>query len=91
MRSRADAEDAVQDAMVIAIARLGQVRNPESFRSCLYAVVTNVCRGALRRSKREADGQLAFATYLSPMQELAKTIKVVEQNLPGWTSKAATA
>lgn len=44
-----DAEDAVQDAMVTALRRIGEVRDPESAGAWLRTVVRNNCRALLRK------------------------------------------
>jgi RNA polymerase sigma-70 factor (ECF subfamily) len=46
-----DAEDAVQDASLIALRRLGDVRQPESVGAWLRAIVRNVCRSRLRSAE----------------------------------------
>lgn len=46
-----DAEDAVQDAALIAIGRLGDLRDPGAAGAWLRGIVRNVCR-ALRRRDR---------------------------------------
>ncbi|MFF2523132.1 RNA polymerase sigma factor [Streptomyces liangshanensis] len=43
-----DMEDAVQDASLIALRHIGEVRQPESVGAWLRAVVRNVCRSRLR-------------------------------------------
>ncbi|MGP4101941.1 RNA polymerase sigma factor [Nonomuraea sp. KM90] len=43
-----DAEDAVQDASLIALRRIGDVRQPESVGAWLRMIVRNVCRSRLR-------------------------------------------
>ena len=43
-----DAEDAVQDATVIALRRIGDVRDPEAVGAWLRMIVRNRCRGLLR-------------------------------------------
>ena len=47
------AEDAVQDAFLIALTRIGGIRNPAAVKQWLYQVVTNVCFMHRRRSRRE--------------------------------------
>lgn len=49
----ADAEDAVQDTFVIALKRIGELREPGAAVGWLVAVQTNVCRARLRRPDRE--------------------------------------
>jgi RNA polymerase sigma factor (sigma-70 family) len=48
-----DAEDAVQDAMLVALRRLGDVRDPAAVGPWLRAVTRNECRARLRRRDRE--------------------------------------
>ncbi|MFI8201225.1 RNA polymerase sigma factor [Streptomyces sp. NPDC085937] len=43
-----DAEDAVQDAAVIAIGRIGEVRDPAAVGAWLRMIVRNLCRARLR-------------------------------------------
>jgi RNA polymerase sigma-70 factor, ECF subfamily len=43
------AEDAVQDTFVIALRRIGELRDPAAARAWLAAILVNVCRGVLRR------------------------------------------
>lgn len=46
-----DAEDAVQDAMLVAMSRIGQVRDPSAVGPWLRTVVRNNCRMRLRQSR----------------------------------------
>ncbi|MGK5739389.1 RNA polymerase sigma factor [Micromonospora sp. URMC 103] len=46
-----EAEDAVQDAMVVALQRIGDVRDPAAVGPWLRAVVRNTCRMALRATR----------------------------------------
>jgi RNA polymerase sigma-70 factor (ECF subfamily) len=46
-----DAEDAVQEAALIALRRVGEVRNPDAFGPWLRMVVRNACRAQLRRTR----------------------------------------
>jgi hypothetical protein len=48
LRQPADAADAVQDTFLIATAKLGGLRDPDKFRSWLYAVARNECYRRLR-------------------------------------------
>jgi RNA polymerase sigma-70 factor (ECF subfamily) len=43
------AEDAVQDTFLIALRRIGELRDPAAARAWLAATLVNVCRGQLRR------------------------------------------
>jgi RNA polymerase sigma-70 factor (ECF subfamily) len=49
----AGAEDAVQDAFVIAVRRIGELREPAAAGGWLLAIVVNVCRAQLRRPSHE--------------------------------------
>ncbi|WP_329538387.1 sigma-70 family RNA polymerase sigma factor (plasmid) [Streptomyces sp. NBC_01450] len=44
-----DAEDAVQEAAIVALRRLGDVRDPDAVGSWLRMIVRNMCRARLRR------------------------------------------
>jgi RNA polymerase sigma factor (sigma-70 family) len=48
------AEDAVQDTFLIALRRIGELREPDAARAWLVTIVVNVCRGALRRPDARA-------------------------------------
>jgi len=48
---RAEAEDAVQDALVRAIAGLGRLRDPDALDGWFYRVLTNGCLRVLRRRR----------------------------------------
>jgi RNA polymerase sigma-70 factor, ECF subfamily len=43
------AEDAVQETFLIALRRIGDLRDPAAARAWLAAILVNVCRGELRR------------------------------------------
>jgi RNA polymerase sigma factor (sigma-70 family) len=43
------AEDAVQDACLTAVSRIGDLRDPTAARAWLATIVTNACRARLRR------------------------------------------
>ncbi|WP_438306732.1 RNA polymerase sigma factor (plasmid) [Streptomyces sp. HUAS TT11] len=44
-----DAEDAVQEAVLIAVRRIGDIRDPDAVGAWLRMVVRNVCRAQLRK------------------------------------------
>lgn len=52
LRSRVDAEDVVQDAVLTAWERIGGLRNPSAFRTWMMTIVANKSRMALRKKKR---------------------------------------
>jgi RNA polymerase sigma factor (sigma-70 family) len=47
-----DAEDAVQDAALVALRRIGDVRDPEAVGAWLRMIVRNACRTRLRSAHR---------------------------------------
>ncbi|GAA4575873.1 RNA polymerase sigma factor [Planotetraspora kaengkrachanensis] len=53
-----DAEDAVQDAMLTAVRRIGDLRDPAAAGPWLRAIVRNECRMRLRRSSAMPFGDL---------------------------------
>jgi RNA polymerase sigma-70 factor (ECF subfamily) len=48
-----DADDAVQDTLLVAMRRIGDLREPAAAGGWLVAILTNVCRARLRRPARE--------------------------------------
>jgi len=46
--SRADAEDVVQDALIVAFLGIGNLRTAERFKSWFFGIVINLCRTRLR-------------------------------------------
>ncbi|MET9566611.1 RNA polymerase sigma factor [Streptomyces tauricus] len=65
-----DAEDAVQEAALIALRRFGDIRDPESVGPWLGMVVRNVCRAQLRKMSAvpvaEVAGVVAMARSDGP-------------------------
>ncbi|MAU82991.1 MAG: hypothetical protein CME34_14190 [Gordonia sp.] len=53
VRSRERAADVTHDSLLIAVARIGQLRDPTRLRAWLYAIVRSKCLRALRGTKRE--------------------------------------
>jgi RNA polymerase sigma-70 factor (ECF subfamily) len=51
LASRADALDAVQDTYLVALLRLGDLRDPGAARAWLHAVVRNVCLMQIRQRR----------------------------------------
>jgi RNA polymerase sigma-70 factor (ECF subfamily) len=49
--SRADALDAVQDTCLVALVRVGELRDPGAARAWLHAIVRNVCLMQLRQRR----------------------------------------
>jgi RNA polymerase sigma-70 factor (ECF subfamily) len=54
-----DSEDAVQEACIQAMRRIGDVRDPAAVRAWLIAIVANGCRAQLRRVRPETTSQLS--------------------------------
>lgn len=83
LRNRAEAEDVVQDAFMLAFSRLDQLRAPGAFRGWLMRiVVTSVHRRLRRRKVEPLDGLEAEAAQdASPMvrAELRLLDEVLEQ------------
>lgn len=48
-----DAEDAVHDAFLTAMRRIGDLRDPDAFGAWLTAILVNTCRARLRRPRHE--------------------------------------
>jgi RNA polymerase sigma-70 factor (ECF subfamily) len=53
MLGHGNAEDAVQDTFVIAVRRIGEVREPAAAGGWLVSILVNVCRAQLRRAIHE--------------------------------------
>lgn len=60
----AEADEATQDALIIALDRLNTFRGEASFATWLYAIALNVCRGRLRKRRaRERLTQMLHALW----------------------------
>lgn len=71
LRNREDALDAVQETAVVALAQLGRVRDPDSVRGWLHAVLRNVCLMRIRRCREIPSGQVEVTTVVpGPEQAL---------------------
>ncbi len=53
MRNPADAEDAVQDAVLQAFRNVSSLRKEDSFKSWLFKILANVCKKKLMNNKYE--------------------------------------
>lgn len=53
VRSSERAADVIHDSLLIAVARIGQLRDPTRLRPWLYAIVRSQCLRALRGAQRE--------------------------------------
>ena len=68
LRNRDDALDAVQETCVVALARLGVLRDPEAAGGWLHAVLRNTCL-MRRRRNRESPVEQVVVPELSPGPE----------------------
>ncbi|GIJ48398.1 DNA-directed RNA polymerase sigma-70 factor [Virgisporangium aliadipatigenens] len=69
-----DAEDACQDAAVVALTRIGELRDPAAVRPWLHAIVRNTCRNSLRKRPAVPSG-LDFAALEDPHDGPAERIE----------------
>ncbi len=74
--SRADAEDAVQDAFVSAWRRLPEFRADAAFSSWMYRIVTNRCLNLLRARRPTQD--LSTVPELSAPEHAASPVRAAE-------------
>jgi RNA polymerase sigma-70 factor (ECF subfamily) len=77
----ADAEDAVQEAALVALCRIGDLRDPDAVGPWLRTVVRNTCRAQLRKvsaipmaEPTEAVARAEQAHYLDPAQLLEQHV-----------------
>jgi RNA polymerase sigma-70 factor, ECF subfamily len=71
-----DAEDAVQDAMVVALSRIGDVRDPQAVGAWLRMVVRNACRTRWR-----AEGRSRSVGEVEPVAAGGGPEEVVERHV----------
>jgi RNA polymerase sigma-70 factor (ECF subfamily) len=62
------AEDAVHDTFLIALRRIGDLRDPPAARAWLLAILGNVCRAQLRRATARADGRVPEPPAAQPVE-----------------------
>jgi RNA polymerase sigma-70 factor (ECF subfamily) len=75
LRNREDARDAVQETSVIALARIGSLRDPAAVGSWLHRVLRNVCLMQLRSASRvSTDVELAVAEAPSMEEALEHAV-----------------
>jgi RNA polymerase sigma-70 factor, ECF subfamily len=60
-RRHEDAEDATQEAFIVALQRLEECRNPEKFGGWLLAIVRNRARNLLRRESLRSGEELPMS------------------------------
>ncbi len=61
-----EAEDAAQEALLAAVASLDRYRGDASFKTWLYAITINTCRGMLRKRRVRQSVQMALRSILPP-------------------------
>ena len=66
LRDRDDALDAVQETCVVALARLGVLRDPQAVGGWLHTVLRNTCLMRLRSSHRERPLEQVVIPALAP-------------------------
>ena len=69
LHNREDALDAVQETFLIALVKLGSLRDPAAVGGWLHPVVRNTCLMRLRRRGREAPADDIEGPVLVPMPE----------------------
>jgi RNA polymerase sigma factor (sigma-70 family) len=82
-----DAADAVQETFLLALTRLGQVRDPQAVGGWLHAVMRSVCARELRRPARrvivaELDGDVAAAQDAAEQLALRDWVWAALEDLP---------
>lgn len=65
----ADAEDCVQEAVLLSFKNLGSLKNPSSFKSWLFKILSNVCKTKLNNP--------ADRLYPIPIHEILGTEKEI--------------
>lgn len=74
-----DAEDAVQEAALIALRRIGDVRDPEAAGPWLRMVVRNTCRAQLRRTSAIPMADPVAALTPERLDDLSDPAELLEQ------------
>ncbi|HKS98407.1 MAG TPA: sigma-70 family RNA polymerase sigma factor [Rugosimonospora sp.] len=75
LRDHADAEDACQDAAVLAIARIGELRDPEAVPQWLNAIVRNACHAIARRQRPTPTDPAALRDTAASLDDPARLIE----------------
>ncbi|MEV0404040.1 RNA polymerase sigma factor [Actinoallomurus sp. NPDC050550] len=72
LRDRDESEDAVQDASILALARIGDLRDPAAIGPWLKMIVRNVCRKRPRVTTPILTGGLPVANSVDPQELLER-------------------
>lgn len=82
--SSADADDAVQETLLLVYRRIGALRTVTSYTAWLFAIVRHECRRLMRRMRGQvelpADDNPIFAYYTTP--DLRADLAAAIQSLP---------
>lgn len=79
LKNEADAQDAMQTAVLKAFEKLGSLRREEYFRTWLLRILINVCKAQLRKQKT-AELTETQKTTASPQEEAE--VRAAIENLP---------
>ena len=81
LRSEADREAAVSEAIARAMVRLPGLRNPEAFHTWMIRILINECYNILRHNKREIAVDEVPDVYFAPedSRELYKAFHALEE------------
>ncbi|TDR19619.1 RNA polymerase sigma-70 factor (ECF subfamily) [Marinicella litoralis] len=91
MQGSADAEDCVQDAMMVVLKKLAQLKDPKAFHGWMYRVINTRCQDHWRRSHANRHGHrvddmdpqaAAFQTESGEVREQVMDIKKAMSQLP---------
>jgi RNA polymerase sigma factor (sigma-70 family) len=78
-----DAADAVQETFLLALTRLGQLRDPEAVGGWLHAVMRSVCAMELRRPARRIMVAELGSDVPAPQDAVEQLALSLSFNLPG--------
>jgi RNA polymerase sigma-70 factor (ECF subfamily) len=81
--NRQDAEDAVQDAVLLAYKNFSQLKNPDAFKSWLFTILSNRCKRKLRMIIRNRkfmfDSDISMVTNTGRTDELQNAIDLYSE------------
>jgi len=75
LRDHADADDACQDAAVLAIARIGELRDPEAVAQWLSAIVRNASHAIARRQRPTPTDPAALRDAAASLDDPARLLE----------------
>ena len=80
LKNEADAQDAVQSAILAAYERLNTLRHEEYFRTWLVRILINICKKQFRQNKRTAAYTEIQTPSISPQEEVE--VRAAVESLP---------